>query len=137
MSTTCRVVRVVLALALAAAAAGCDDDCRDCGEPPVVVETTCCDDESTLFPYRLDVAVRDAAGYWLGGATVEVIIAVVPEQRLVATTRNDGTATFYAEAPAGATIVVYACAPGYPCRGAEVVTSPSVSGSAVVITLPF
>lgn len=132
-----RAGRVVLLLALAGAVTGCDDGCDDCHDAPVIVETVCCDAGYTVAPFRLDVAVRDTAGYWLGGATVEVIVAAVPEQRLVATTGNDGTATVYAEAPVGATLVVYACAPGYTCQGVEVVTSALSPGVAVVITLPY
>ncbi|HMO03742.1 MAG TPA: hypothetical protein PKC67_03375 [Kiritimatiellia bacterium] len=115
---------------------GCDDDrCHDCRQSPVVVETVCCDGGPVQLPYRLEVAVRDTAGYWLGGATVEVIVATVPEQRFVLTTRSDGVATLFLEAPAGATIVVYTCAPGYRCRAADVLTSPSHPDLALVVTL--
>lgn len=130
-----RPVGVMVLVALALGVMGCDDDgCHDCHQP-VVVETVCCDGGPVLLPYRLEVAVRDTDGYWLGGANVEVIVAGTPEQRFVLTTRNDGVATLFLEAPAGVTVVVYTCAPGYRCRMADVVTSPSLPDIALVITL--
>jgi len=130
-------IKVCGALALLASTAGCDDD--DCGSchddaPVVVAEAPCC---AGLYPYRLDVRVQDTLGYTLGGASVEVIVAVVPEQRYVSSTRPDGIAVFYFEAPPDVTAIAYTCAPGYQCNAADIGTTPATSELFINVILAF
>ena len=119
---------------LALLSAGCDEDCGGCGESVVVVETPCC---ANIYPYRLDVRVQDTLGYTLGGATVELLVTTIPEQQYIATTRPDGIAVFYFEAPPDVVAVTYACAPGYQCNASEVITTPSSAEFYLNIVLGF
>jgi hypothetical protein len=125
---------VVSMLAVIGMTTGCDDDCGDCHDKTVVVETPCC---GNVYPYRLDVRVQDTLGYTLGGASVELIIATVPEQRYISTTRSDGIAVFYFEAPPDVVAIAYACAPGYECNAADIGTTPAYAELFLNVVLRF
>lgn len=124
-----RIAGVVL---MAGLASGCDEDCGGCGSATVVVETPCCEN---LYPYLLRVRVQDVYGFTLVGATVEVVVAAVPEQRLVATTGGGGEAVFAFEAPPDVVVIAYACAPGYACNAGEIITSPAYGEYRLSVTL--
>lgn len=115
-------------------ASGCDDDCGGCHDSAVVIETPCCEN---VYPYRLDVRVQDTVGYTLGGATVELVVAAVPEQRYVTTTRSDGIAVFYFDAPPDVVAIAYACAPGYQCNAADIGTTPAYGELFINVVLSF
>ena len=129
-----RCLRLLLLLVVVGVTAGCDDDCDTCHEKTVVVETPCC---GNVYPYRLDVRVQDNLGYTLGGASVELIIATVPEQRYISTTRSDGIAVFYFEAPPDVVAIAYACAPGYVCNAADIGTTPAYGELFLNVVLSF
>ncbi|HMO49623.1 MAG TPA: hypothetical protein PKE26_03120 [Kiritimatiellia bacterium] len=101
---------------------GCDGDCGGCGpEVAVVIDAPA---PVVVYPYGLAVVVSDRAGFTLGGASVDLVVAMVPEKRFSAVTGRDGVAWFYFDAPPDVVAIAYACAPGYACNASDVGTRP-------------
>jgi len=100
--------------------AGCDSSCGDCpveAEVAVVIE-----EQGPYYRHTVDVYVSDIDGFSLGGVDVDLTIAMVPEQRMVASTTPDGYARFYFDAPADVLVMAYVCAPDYECNASDVGT---------------
>jgi len=113
---------------------GCQGEgCYNCDSGPVVVETSCCNH----YAYRLDVTVSDTLGFTLGGATVELVVATVPEQRFFASTDRDGVARFFFDSPSDVVAIAYACAPGYECNASDIGTRPDHGNLFIDVVLNF
>lgn len=99
---------------------GCDSECGDCSvetEVAVVVE-----EQGPRYRHYVEVHVADHHGYSILGASVDLTVAMVPEQRIYGTTGSDGLARFYFDALADVVVMAYACAPGYECNASDIGT---------------
>jgi len=94
----------------------------------------CCID---LFTYKTDVLVSDTSGFRLAGATVELTVATVPEQRFVGKTDRDGFARFFFDSLPGVTAVAFACAPGYECNASDMGTTSESFDLFINVVLTF
>ncbi|HMP91064.1 MAG TPA: hypothetical protein PJ991_12745 [Kiritimatiellia bacterium] len=127
-------IRILAALSAVLLLAGCEGGgCYDCGVEVVIGDPACCPHNS----YELAVTVGDSLGYTLGGATVELVVAGVPEQRFYATTDRNGVAYFRFDALPDVAAIAYACAPGYQCNAVDIGTSPRSGRLAMRVVLYF
>lgn len=112
---------------------GCDSGCYDCtvdAEVAVVIE-----EQGPVYHHGVEVHVNDVYGYSLGGASVELTVAGVPEQRFAAITDPDGCARFYFEAPAGVAVLAYVCAPAYECDASDIGTVEGGGNLQIMVSL--
>jgi hypothetical protein len=116
-----RLMRVPVAVVLCWAGTGCDegDSCIGCQEDTAFVEEPCCE---PMLSYVVEVPVTCGDGCVVPGARVELMVASVPETRLVAVTDGGGVAYFEVLSAPDVTVIAYACADGYPCGDGAVVT---------------
>jgi hypothetical protein len=101
-------------------AGGCEEYCDTCGdsEPVVIVEP----DTYPAYRYSVEVVVADPAGFAVGYADVELIVAAVPEARLFGYTDFDGRAWFEVDTVPGVTLVAYVSAPGFVSDAGDIGT---------------
>lgn len=116
----CPGVRLLLAPLLLLA--GCEEDWepgRGADSPLGVLGEP---NEGPAYRYLVEVSVTSLDGYYVSAATVELIVASVPEQRLVGFTDADGCAWFEVYTAPEVPLVAYVSAVGFMSNAGDVGT---------------
>ena len=107
-------------LLVVAVAGGCEEYGDSCDEPApaVIVEP----EAYPAYRYSVEVVVADPAGFAVGYADVELIVAAMPEARLFGYTDFDGRAWFEVDTFPGVTLIAYVSAPGFVSDAGDIGT---------------